>query len=602
MNLIRFVGVLLCICISNTMAGGFGGRQVRAGHHVYDSTVTTEMGYHENKSSKKAKKSHHAQYEYIPGEMEHDDDEDYDVGKGKGHGKGHDSSRAPSGKGKGKGKGKGAKSSKKGKKGGYFPTEAPHPTPTLTGGSQDFPTTRPPSPIVEPTQAPVVAPPSDSITSSPTDEDSVPVELSPFALVYELADSRQASRAELEQLVDVTRLYLEDFMFREFEGTSLTVLDDFITKMITNQYIGDEYIVDYSAEARFNPFSSVFPGQEQMDEALEVAFAGENLSTYMARLGGLPSSNVFRNANVIFGASIVEVAKKSNAAPIAAAAVAATLLAAGFALYKRKSENTEYDENDLIKAGDATVAGETYAGETHDGTASIGGASLEYSKYKDEEASTSHPTLGTITEDEDDDSVRQTWGAPSGPSFDEMEQNGSALSHAIEPKQVDVVPPPMAPVQEEEKDLSETPSFDDMALQGLSENLSTGSVSSYFTEGDEPVAPEMVAKEAAMTSDAVEKKGAEVASLLSFDSFDEKSESTKKSAPESTARRPRTISEIEAMLSAEMAEDEECTEYSPATSKSSLTLGMTSKRSRTVEEIESLLSGDNDDALEVELD
>lgn len=417
-------------------------------------------------------------------------------------------------------------------------------------------------------------------------------------------------------MVDVTRLYMEEFMIDQFKGSSFTVLDDFITKMITNQYMmGEEYIIDYSGEGRFNPFSSVFPGTEQLDEAVQVAFAGENLSIYTSRLTGLPSSNVFRNAQVTFGATVVQVARKSNAATIAAAAVAATLLAAGFALFKHRSDNQEYDEDHVKKPSDGTVAGETFAGETHDGTISVDGNSFDYgTRYKDEEeALHSHPTLGTITEDEDDDSVRPSWGASGQRSFDDFETPSDEFvvaNQEVEPTKADAIPSPMVlgaaeeesstvGADEEESSVVGANSFDDMALQGLSSHISTGSVSSYFTQED------LVA--AGRNGESKEAVGQhqEVASLLSLDSFEETVLSASPSENNSNPRRPRTISEIEAILSSELEEDEDSEQLSSRVSgASSSATGSSRKKPRTVEEIESLLASglDDDEEPEVELD
>ena len=156
------------------------------------------------------------------------------------------------------------------------------------------------------------------------------VDLEPFALLYDTEMQRQASRAELAEVTDVTRLYLEEFMFAEFEGTTLTYLDDFVTRMITSTFLtGDvPYVIDYSSTARFSPFSPFFPSTEQLDEALVIAFSGANMAVYESRLAGLPENNVFHGASCFFGDdSIARVSQQqsgNNAASIAAAAVAAT--------------------------------------------------------------------------------------------------------------------------------------------------------------------------------------------------------------------------------------------------------------------------------------
>ena len=165
--------------------------------------------------------------------------------------------------------------------------------------------------------------PSDpTITASPTDEGSDPVDLSPFSLLYETDESRQASRRELAEVADATRLYLEDFMFEEFSQTTLSFLDDFVTRMETSTFLMDmPYVIDYSATARLNPFSIMPVPKEVLDEALQLAFTGSNMRDYELRLEGLPENNVFHGATCFFGEPVVRISQKpsnGNAATIAA--------------------------------------------------------------------------------------------------------------------------------------------------------------------------------------------------------------------------------------------------------------------------------------------
>ncbi len=374
-----------------------------------------------------------------------------------------------------------------------------------------------------------------SITASPTDSGSVPFELSPFTVLYETEEKRQASRLELAEVTDVTRLHLEMFMFEELTGSAFTFLDDFVTRMITSTYVtGDApYVIDYSSTARFNPFSTVFLSEEQLDEALNIAFTGVNLDSYAKLLEDLPSDNVFRNAQVFFGDSEVRSAQRSdnsNAAGIAAAAVAATLIAAGVVLYRRRQKMDDKTSKDLDKKGDRTVAGETYTGCSYDGTGSVGG-SLEHGSRsrdeEDEEAARSKSTLGNMTED--DDSVRPRWGTTRKSSYDE---GGSRESDA------GAVPP--------------SQSFDQMALQGLATAAS--------------------------------------GSLISKSSMDDQSTATR--------RRPRTVEEIEAMLCTDNDDDDVSLVLSTRSRSgvnASSSVASSSQRPRTVEEIESLLAEGLDD-------
>lgn len=392
-----------------------------------------------------------------------------------------------------------------------------------------------------------------SITASPTDSGSVPFDLTPFALLYETETKRQASRLELVEVTDVTRLYLEEFMFDELTGSAFTFLDDFITRMITSTFVtgGDTpYIIDYSATARYNPFSTVFPSQEQLDEALTIAFTGANLAVYIDRLTGLPEDNVFFGAQVFFSEPVLRAPHRSDddnaAAAIAAAAVAATLIAAGIVLYKRRKH---LDENtkDLDKKGDATVAGETYSGYSYDGTSVSQGSRYRDHDEDDEEALRSRGTLGTIEEMDDDSNMKPSWGSPDARSFDEDDFNESEASNDNAARF------PIPPAE----------SFDQMALQGL----------------------------ATMDSSAAAVKDSpqvEAAKEVPKDNIDGKLPSRPMMSGMNTPR-PRTIEEIEAML----AEDKD--DATLSFSADSAPAWSALQRPRTVEEIESLLSEGLDD-------
>jgi hypothetical protein len=471
---------------------------------------------------------------------------------------------------------------------------------------------------VRPTLAPAYSP---SITASPTDEGSVAFDLEPFSLFYETETKRQALRNELAQVTDVTRLYLEDFMFEEFSGSSFTFLDDFVTRMITSTYImGDDvpYVVDYSSTARFNPFSTVFPTEAQLQEALIIAFSGENMAEYESRLVGLPENNVFHGASVFFGEPVVRVSKRSsnNAASIAAAAVAATLLAAGAVLYKRRMGGEFFQEKDLNKdKGDATVAGETFAGETYDGSGSVSAASTDHlNRYRhddddyddDEEGTKGHSLLGTIEETEDDNSVRPTWGA--NPSYDD-EDDVQTLQNTMDDRSMvsegaDTRVLRRAATEGSSVTASTSgsgvpaaQSFDEMALQGLAHR-----VKSQEADGDDNSSHESDADEDAHfdSKDLTQDSKPEIASLLSHDSMDEHSiaRTVSSSSSSKNSRRPKTVEEIEAMLTADNDDYDEESQTFSSISRSfgnDNSTSATSQRPRTVEEIESLLSAGLDD-------
>lgn len=306
-------------------------------------------------------------------------------------------------------------------------------------------------------------------------------------------------------------------MFEELTGSAFTFLDDFVTRMITSTFVtGDApYVIDYSATARFNPFSTVFLSQEQLDEALTIAFTGENLDAYTALLKDLPAENVFNDAQVFFGEATVRTAQRSensNAAAIAAAAVAATMFAAGIVLYKRRRQAEEYSSTDLDKKGDHTVAGETFSGYSYDGSASANESLGRGSRYRDgddeESAKKTRDVLGTIEEVEDDNASRPPWGAAKETTYDDDETSV-----------------PSKP-------------FDQMALQGLA----TNSRNSGFSADKRR--PRTVEEIEAMLCTEKNDDDASLAVSTRARSFGNDS-----SSASSPSQRPRTVEEIESLLS-----------------------------------------------------
>lgn len=509
--------------------GGHHKSRKSGNHHEEEYTMeysSFSMESIAHSSSKGSKKEPYAHLTHAPA---------HSSGKGM---DGNSSKRSKAGKsGHNSSKGKGSKHAKKG---GSYENPAPYPNPSP---NTDYPGTRPPTHVIHPTPSPVSP---GSITSSPTDSGSVSFELSPFFLLYETVDKRQATRLELTQVTDVTRLFLEEFMFDELTGSAFTFLDDFITRMITSTYVtGDApYVINYSATARFNPFSTVFLSEQQLDEAVVIAFTGANIDTYTNLLKGLPSENVFHSAQVFFGDAEMRSAQRSdtsNAAGIAAAAVAASLVAAGIVLYRRRQQPGEKNaSNTLDKKGDGTVAGETYTGYSYDGTASFSGSMEHGGRFRDEEdeeGARSKQTLGTINE-EDGASLRPRWGTINKSSYDDDDSSPSDASNGTGPR-FGAAPPQ---------------SFDQMALQGLATMV--GSQSSSESNKD-----------------------------------DESSSQSR--------RRPRTVEEIEAMLCSENDDDDVSIALSTRSMRSGgnefISAASSSQRPRTVEEIESLLSEGLDD-------
>lgn len=424
---------------------------------------------------------------------------------------------------------------------------------------------------------PAVAP--SPFTPSPTNEDSVAVTLPEFALEYDVPDSQPPLRRELDALGAATNVYLENFFFDEFDGNTFTILDDFITELLESNFNqGRPIEVDYESTARFNPFSTIIPTEAQLNAALIDAFSGLNMLDYEVFLNDeLPEGNIFIGSTVLFiqdsGGSSGPNSRSTGVAAtsIAAAAVAFTLLVAGIVMYKRRSDGEESDMDKLNKpSGDATVAGETFAGETYDGTASISAASMEYiRKYRDEEDETSKTVhnLGTIPEAED------TWGANSDADGDDEEANVAQTEQMASQKSNQTF-----------GNGDRVQSFDDIALQPMK-----GSISSSNDESSQRASSEHA-------FDQSNKIGFH--STPSYDSADGNSQSAASalSVRDNSTRRPRTVSEIEALLSADLGRGDDDSVTSDDSGED-----VYHRKPRTVEEIESLLHDEleDDSTLEV---
>ena len=470
----------------------------------------------------------------------------------------------------------------------------------------------PPVPVLPPT----------IYTPSPTNQGSVAVVLSPYALSYEVSSSSVPERKDLVPLTDLTRLYLEQFMFNEFERTTSITLDDFITKYVTaNAYpMGGIAVVEFNSTARFAQGTEMFPSRAQLDEALATAFSGENLNEYIFRLRTLPLSNIFSSSPVVefvdppLMVSVSTPRERSGGSDlpgIIGAAVGLTILAAGALLYKRRHDEEDMDGTgfDDKGKGDMTVAGDTYAGETYDCTVSVDGSSLvDYPFHnRDEEDGRAKSYLGVIREF-DASSVTPAWETESDEEDEEAEEeneNGATSIDLISsPLTLTTVDSPKRSVsfsegESRKRDYEEWMNSDRsiMSSPGQLEGLQkattlhefseSGSISNRTTEGrfegtNSPSSHIMDNQGSARPS--------EVESLLSFDldasqSINKADIDSKQENEGGAIPRPRTVSEIEMLLSSEV--DLNLDEASEAFSDD---VSTPSSRPRSVAEIEALLS------------
>jgi hypothetical protein len=148
-----------------------------------------------------------------------------------------------------------------------------------------------------PTTSPVAPTPT---TPAPTSANSIPIRATPYTISYDTTEDRVPSQEEYAELTELTRVYLEEFMFAEFAGTSLTTLDDFLTTSIRNSFTaGEPILVDYRSVGLFNPSSIFLPTVRELNGLITRAFTGENLMAYVGLVQALPSQNIFSSTSTV---------------------------------------------------------------------------------------------------------------------------------------------------------------------------------------------------------------------------------------------------------------------------------------------------------------
>lgn len=161
-------------------------------------------------------------------------------------------------------------------------------------------------------------------------------------------------------------------MTAEFEGTSLTNLDDFLTFMIRNEFeSGEPVLAEYESTGLFNPSSIFLPTTRELNQLISEAFNDNNLPGYLERVRNLPRSNPFSDTDEIVFAEVDSSRTRTQdttgsfvRAGVAAGAAGLVVLAAGLALMSSRSRSGEVEDDQTIStmkkmSGDATVAGET---------------------------------------------------------------------------------------------------------------------------------------------------------------------------------------------------------------------------------------------------
>lgn len=160
-------------------------------------------------------------------------------------------------------------------------------------------------------------------------------------------------------------------MINEFDGTSLTNLDDFLTFMIRNEFeSGQPAIAEYESTGLFNPSSIFLPTTRELNQLISEAFNDSNMPEYLQRVQNLPRSNPFSDTDEITFSEVDSSTSSQDTtgsfvrAGVAAGAAGLVVLVAGLAIMGTRPRRGEAEEDQTISSvkkmsGDATVAGET---------------------------------------------------------------------------------------------------------------------------------------------------------------------------------------------------------------------------------------------------
>jgi hypothetical protein len=410
----------------------------------------------------------------------------------------------------------------------------------------------------------------------PTEEGTFGVGVPAYSLLYNIASKKEPKAEEVNELKEATRTYLDDYFIDEFDSDDFTIYSQFINDIEEFTTSGNvQVVVSYDSIVRFGQLSLIKPMPKQLGSTIEEAFTGQEMIQYEDWLKKmLPNENIFVGSNVqYYKEDGVPDTSRIGVAGIAASAAAITLLVAGVVLYKSKSNDTESDFDKLDKSpGDMTVAGETFAGETFDGAVSVSASSLDYiRRINDEEDGTKIQNLGSIPGTDDADSVNPIWN-----DAEENEDRGSIFRLA--PSKF------FSAFRSSTKSAPRT-SSDDRFQDNIMPDFSSEDDASQMSDSE---LSQFVANQ---TSNG---HALEIKSILSQDSVDENT-TDDLSVRDNSSRRLRTVAEIEALLSSELKDDNSGS--GSRTSRSIIRTQLEMGRPRTVEEIESLLTAEDDDSV-----
>ena len=201
------------------------------------------------------------------------------------------------------------------------------------------------------------------------------VSLTPYTILYQVADNKRPPfRSELLEVIELTRIHLDQYFSSRYEGSELTMLSEVKTIFTKTAFELEEPTIDYESKAILKPTTVILPEKEDLDSILLSAFEGNNLDGYIGVLQALPPSNMFSSTEHVKIIQMVEerrtrseeastsvMAKTMTLGAIAVGGTAGLVLLFASSGFLRRRSNQKSDRSIFGNQSSSTIAGETFA-------------------------------------------------------------------------------------------------------------------------------------------------------------------------------------------------------------------------------------------------
>jgi hypothetical protein len=207
------------------------------------------------------------------------------------------------------------------------------------------------------------------------------VNLKSYTLFYTFNQVRIPSTVEVDGVANLTQTYLSAFFKAQYAE-----IDKLETNLTSSTFLLlRPYQANYTAKAEFTSTAATVPTTMELDATLMSAFVGSNNMKYLAKLHGLPTTNIFQTTTAVLllfqtnpivkaaqttgstgstGSQQQSKARVAGGIAAGAGAFVAILMAVAIRHYypqggKQKGRNDGMDKDD-DDAAHVTVAGDTY--------------------------------------------------------------------------------------------------------------------------------------------------------------------------------------------------------------------------------------------------